>query len=90
MLFPRCAGHALAAPCLQVSTDITDGGHGSLVAGVAAAVGNNRKGITGVAWEVGSGTDCNSRQLERRVQWSSYCGNTWHMHSPCMQAAGLA
>ena len=29
-----------------------DGGHGTLVAGVLGAVGNNGKGVTGVAWRV--------------------------------------
>jgi subtilisin family serine protease len=31
---------------------LDDGGHGSLVAGVLGAVGNNGKGVTGVAWQV--------------------------------------
>jgi subtilisin family serine protease len=31
---------------------LDDGGHGSLVAGVLGAVGNNGKGVVGVAWQV--------------------------------------
>ena len=36
----------------QTSDPFDDAGHGTLVAGVLGAVGNNSKGVTGVAWQV--------------------------------------
>ncbi len=36
----------------QTSDPFDDAGHGTLVAGVLGAVGNNGKGVTGVAWRV--------------------------------------
>ena len=35
-----------------LNNPIDDGGHGTLVAGILGAVGNNGKGVTGVAWRV--------------------------------------
>src|ERR1051325_767568 len=48
---PTDGGHGFNA--LTGTNDPTDGsGHGTMVAGVLGAVGNNGKGVTGVAWKV--------------------------------------
>src|SRR5207249_4795409 len=48
---PSDGGHGFNA--LTGTNDPTDGsGHGTSVAGVLGAVGNNGKGVTGVAWRV--------------------------------------
>jgi len=44
---PSC-GYTVSAPHRRVQDDE---GHGTFVAGIAAATGNNGRGITGIAWE---------------------------------------
>jgi len=48
---PNDGGHGFNA-FTGTNNPTDDGGHGTLVAGLLGAVGNNGKGITGVAWRV--------------------------------------